>query len=86
MTTPDHSRLAERVVVLAPTAKDAQIAETVLSRVGVACTFCPNLPAVCRGKRRESEPFSHDDLEVLWSSDHSVSSSTSAMRFARLRR
>ena len=44
------------------------------------------LPAVSRGERRESKPVSHDVLGDLWSSDHSVSSSASAMRFARLRR
>ena len=43
-----------------------------------------DLPAVGRGERRESEPVSHDVLGVFWSSDHSVSSSMSAMRFARL--
>ena len=45
-----------------------------------------DLPAVSRGERRESEPVSHDVLGYLWSSDHSLSSSTSAMRLARLRR
>ena len=37
-------------------------------------------------ERRESEPLSHDVLDALWSSDHSDSNSTSAMRFARFRR
>ena len=45
-----------------------------------------NLAAVSRRERRESEPFSHGYLDTLWSSDHSESSSMSAMRFARLRR
>ena len=45
-----------------------------------------DLPAVSRGERRESEPVSHDVLGYFWSSDHSVSSSTSAFHFARLRR
>src|SRR5688500_5709090 len=45
-----------------------------------------DLSAVSRGERRESEPLSHEVLETPWSSAHSVSSSKSALRFARLRR
>ena len=35
--------------------------------------------AVGHGERRESEPFSHDALGPLWSSDHSSSRSASAI-------
>jgi hypothetical protein len=45
-----------------------------------------DLRAVSRGERRHSHPLSHDVLDGLWSASHSASSSSSALRFACLRR
>ena len=45
-----------------------------------------DLGTIGRGKRRHSEPLSHNGRDPLWSSDHSRSSSMSAFSFARLRR
>jgi signal transduction histidine kinase/ActR/RegA family two-component response regulator len=39
--------LEERVLVLAPTSKDAALASTVFRRAGVACHCCPDLAGVC---------------------------------------
>jgi signal transduction histidine kinase len=41
-------RAEERLLVLAPTGRDAALCRDVLADAGVACVLCPDLPAVCR--------------------------------------
>lgn len=38
----------ERLIVLAPTKKDAAACRAILGEAGIACTICPDLPQVCR--------------------------------------
>ena len=47
----------------------------------IMASICPPWAEASAGSPSQS---SHDVLGVFWSSDHSVSSSMSAMRFARL--
>ena len=80
----------ERVRFLVDTGASA-VALTLADAQRLGIAFEPSdqvvdLAAVGCRQRRESEPVCHDVLGALWSSDHSASSSSSAMRFARLRR
>jgi len=38
----------ERVLVLAPAGRDAELARTVLEDAGIAATVCPDMDAFCR--------------------------------------
>ncbi len=38
----------ERVLILAPTARDAAFSRAVLSKAALACLVCPDVEAVCR--------------------------------------
>src|SRR4051812_24715196 len=44
----DTHPLEERVLILAPTAKDARISQTILAESGVASLPCTNLDELCR--------------------------------------
>src|SRR5947209_55355 len=48
MTEADRRDLEERVLVLAPTARDAAASRTVLAAAGVGCAACRSLDEVCR--------------------------------------
>jgi signal transduction histidine kinase len=48
----DDRQSEERVVVLAPTEKDALRSRSVLAEVGLACAICPSLEVLCRELRR----------------------------------
>ncbi len=47
VTEADRERLEQRVLVLAPTGKDAALTQSVLNRAGVACVESANLEQVC---------------------------------------
>ena len=47
MPSAEQPDLDERVLVLAPTARDASLCEAILAEAGVACLICPDLPAAC---------------------------------------
>jgi signal transduction histidine kinase/ActR/RegA family two-component response regulator len=44
---PEAGRLEERVLVLAPTGKDAALTRSILDRTGVVCAACTDLDEVC---------------------------------------
>ncbi len=46
---PDASSAEERVLILAPTEKDARLSHAILAEGGVAGTLCPDLETLCRG-------------------------------------
>lgn len=48
MSRPINLPSDERVLVLAPTAGDAAITETLLVEAGLGCRLCPDLPRLCR--------------------------------------
>src|SRR5687768_9335187 len=43
VTDADRHSLEQRVLVLAPTGKDAALTRSVLDRAGVACVCCPDM-------------------------------------------
>ncbi len=47
MTDGDRESLEQRVLVLAPTSKDAALTQAILGRAGVTCVCCTNLEQVC---------------------------------------
>jgi PAS domain S-box-containing protein len=47
VTEPDRVRLEQRVLVLAPTSKDAALTRSVFDRAGVSCLCCRDLDEVC---------------------------------------
>ncbi len=52
MTKPIVNDLDERVIVLAPTTRDASTTETILNDVGIACCLCQSIPQLCDEARR----------------------------------
>ena len=46
---PDPSSAEERVLILAPTEKDARLSQAILAESGVAGLPCPDLEMLCRG-------------------------------------
>jgi signal transduction histidine kinase len=48
MDGADRRQLEERVLILAPTAKDAALSRSILAEAALACTLCPDLPGLCR--------------------------------------
>jgi PAS domain S-box-containing protein len=48
VTAADGENLEQRVLVLAPTGKDAELTQSILGRAGVACLGCTDLAHVCR--------------------------------------
>ena len=48
MTISDGELRQQRVLVLAPTGKDAALTREILSRADIACVCCPNLGQICR--------------------------------------
>lgn len=48
MTDAEREGLERRVLVLAPTSKDAAVTGEILGRAGAACVCCPDLAHVCR--------------------------------------
>jgi PAS domain S-box-containing protein len=47
MTDADHGGVEQRVLVLAPTVKDASLSSSILDRAGVTCHCCADLSEVC---------------------------------------
>ncbi|HTU26315.1 MAG TPA: ATP-binding protein [Pirellulales bacterium] len=47
MTSGDQKQLEQRVVILAPTRRDAALTESILLQAGIACLCCDTLPEVC---------------------------------------
>ena len=48
MTTPSTDPKEERVLVFAPTGRDAALTRRILSRAGIACSICKNIEELCR--------------------------------------
>ena len=48
MTEGGSEQLEQRVLVVAPTGKDAQLTQSVLQRAGVSCACCSTLTQVCK--------------------------------------
>ncbi|HEY6820564.1 MAG TPA: ATP-binding protein [Burkholderiales bacterium] len=48
MPSAEQAELDERVLVLAPTARDAALCEAILAEAGVACLACRDLGSACR--------------------------------------
>jgi signal transduction histidine kinase len=48
MGDPGDQLAGERVLVLAPTAKDAAFCRAILAEAGVGCAVCPDLASLCR--------------------------------------
>lgn len=47
-----QSRAAERVLILAPVGRDAELMCTYLERAGLACEICEDMESICREMRR----------------------------------
>jgi PAS domain S-box-containing protein len=47
VSAPDIPQLEQRILVLAPTAKDAAMTQEILARAGVDCTLCTDLVEIC---------------------------------------
>jgi PAS domain S-box-containing protein len=47
VTEADRERFEQRVLLLAPTGKDAALTRSILGRAGVECVFCEDLAGVC---------------------------------------
>jgi PAS domain S-box-containing protein len=47
VTEGDRENLEQRVLVLAPTSKDASLTASLLGRAGVTCVCCSDLPQLC---------------------------------------
>src|SRR5436309_410394 len=48
MLEPDRASRQERVLVLAPTAKDARLCQSILDGAGIVCAACPDLATMCQ--------------------------------------
>jgi signal transduction histidine kinase/ActR/RegA family two-component response regulator len=48
MNEADHGNPESRVLVLAPTGRDATNSKALLGKAGLACTLCRDLPELCR--------------------------------------
>src|SRR4051794_28074192 len=51
MSAPDGQSLAGRVLILAPTRRDAELSREILAGAGIACAACDDLEALCRELR-----------------------------------
>lgn len=67
----DHT-VEERVLLLAPTARDGRLSTTLLAEVGIGCTICADLPALCQAIGEgggvvllHEEALRHDGLAQL---------------------
>jgi signal transduction histidine kinase len=47
--SPDSSSPEDRVLILAPTGKDARLSQAILAECGVASALCADLDEICRG-------------------------------------
>src|SRR3954471_1323739 len=52
MADPERHLLEGRVLLLAPTARDAETTRSILDAAGVTCVPCKDLDEVCREMRR----------------------------------
>jgi hypothetical protein len=43
----DSGQLENRVLLLAPTAKDGETSRRILAEAGISCTVCPQLKDLC---------------------------------------
>jgi PAS domain S-box-containing protein len=48
MIDPERATREQRVLILAPTGKDAELTSSILNRADVASTCCSDLPEICR--------------------------------------
>lgn len=48
MVTPERTICEERVLILAPTGRDAALARTALAQAGISCEVCPGVFELCR--------------------------------------
>src|SRR5947209_6950156 len=49
MADPRPGSLEDRVLLLAPTARDAAAAGAIFASIGISCLLCADLDGICRG-------------------------------------